>query len=77
MSLFDKQVEIANMYPVKGQKVHVEGILQSDPNTGGLRIYQRQDGTAGVSFEFRTNIVTYLGKPADMGANPFDPANAQ
>ena len=75
VSVFGKQAENANQYLVKGQKVHVEGFLQSDPSTGGPRIYQRQDGTAGASFELRANAITYLGKPQDAVDELFNPSN--
>jgi single-strand DNA-binding protein len=41
--------------------VLVEGRLRPDPETGGPRVYFRQDGTAGASFEVVAQTVRFLG----------------
>ncbi len=60
ISAWGKQAEICNTYLHKGSKVLVEGRLQADPNTGGPRIWNRQDGTPGASFEVNANTVRFL-----------------
>ena len=60
VSAWGKQAETCNQYLHKGSKVLVEGRLNADPNTGGPRIWNRQDGTPGASFEVTANTVRFL-----------------
>ncbi|MGB9586064.1 MAG: single-stranded DNA-binding protein [Anaerolineales bacterium] len=60
ITAWGKQAEICNNYLKKGQKVLVEGRLVVDPNTGGPRIWQRQDGSAAASFEVSAQAVRFL-----------------
>ena len=48
--------------------VLVEGRLRPDPKTGGPAIYQRQDGTAGASFEIVANTIRFLSPRDDSEA---------
>lgn len=64
VSVFGKQAESCNQYLKKGSKVLVEGRLQPDKN-GGPRIWTRQDGTPGASFELTANTVRFLSSRAD------------
>lgn len=68
VSVFGKQAETCNEYLKKGRQVLVEGRINADPKTGGPRIYPRQDGTAGASFEVTAMYVRFLGGRADSGA---------
>jgi single-strand DNA-binding protein len=86
VSVFGKMAETCNQYLKKGSKVLVEGRLQADKN-GSPRIWTRQDGTPGVSFEVTAATVRFLssrgdsmgsggeegdfGGPADAGDIPF------
>ena len=65
VSVWGKQAETCNQYLSKGRQVLVEGSLQPDPATGGPRIWTRQDGTAGASFEVRAFTVKFLGGRAE------------
>ena len=57
VSVFGKTAESCAQYLAKGRLVLVEGHLRPDPQTGGPKIWTRQDGTPGASFEiFATNI---------------------
>jgi len=77
VSAWGKTAEICNQYLKKGSKVLVEGRLTPDKNTGGPRIWQKQDGTSGASFEVTAGTVRFLtsrgegdsggGMPADAG----------
>lgn len=60
VSAWGKQAEICSQYLKKGSKVLVEGRLTADPNTGGPRIWNRQDGTMGASFEISASTVRFL-----------------
>lgn len=53
VSVWGKRAETANQYLSKGSRVLVEGRLQPDKETGGPRIWAKQDGTAAASFEVR------------------------
>ncbi|PWH16705.1 MAG: single-stranded DNA-binding protein [Anaerolineae bacterium] len=60
VSVWGKQAEIANQYLKKGSKVLVEGRLVVDASTGGPRIWNRQDGTVGASFEVSARTIRFL-----------------
>ena len=61
ISVFGKQAESCNTYLKKGRLVLVEGRLRPDPKTGGPRIYEKNDGTFGSSFEVTADTVRFLG----------------
>ena len=60
VSAWGKQAETCNQYLSKGSKVLVEGRLQPDPDTGGPKIWFREDGTPAASFEVNANTVRFL-----------------
>ncbi|SRR5690606_5973531 len=61
VSVWGRQAETANQYLSKGRQVLVEGRLEGDAETGGPRMYTRQDGTVGASFELRAFNIVFLG----------------
>ena len=67
ISTWGKTAETCNQYVKKGMKVLVEGRLTPDKTTGGPRIWTKQDGSAGASFEVTANTVRFLSR-ADGGA---------
>ncbi len=69
MSVWGRQGEATNQYLTKGRMVLVEGHLRPDPQTGGPRVYTRQDGTAGSSFEVTAETVRFLGGREDGGGS--------
>ena len=76
ISAWGKQAEICNQYLKKGSKVLVEGRLTPDKNTGGPRIWQKQDGTSGASFEVNAQTVRFLSTRADSEAGPGSASDA-
>ncbi|HQX14919.1 MAG TPA: single-stranded DNA-binding protein, partial [Anaerolineales bacterium] len=66
ISTWGKTAETCNQYVKKGMKVLVEGRLTPDKTTGGPRIWTKQDGSAGASFEVTANTVRFLSR-ADGG----------
>jgi single-strand DNA-binding protein len=60
VSVFGKQAEACAQYLKKGSSVLVEGRLNPDPNTGGPKVFTRQDGTVSASFEIAANTVRFL-----------------
>jgi single-strand DNA-binding protein len=67
ISVYGKQAENCNQYLAKGRQVLVEGTLVADEKTGGPRVYQRKDGTAGASFEVRATTVRFLSRKGEGG----------
>jgi single-strand DNA-binding protein len=65
VSTWGKQAETCNQYLKKGSKVLVEGRLVPDTSTGGPRVYSRQDGTHGASFEVNAATVRFLSSRAE------------
>jgi single-strand DNA-binding protein len=74
VSAWGKQAEICNQYLKKGSKVLVEGRLTPDPATGGPRVWTKQDGSSGASFEITASTVRFLstrgeGEGGGMGGD--------
>jgi single-strand DNA-binding protein len=66
-----RDAEIAAQYLTKGRQVMIEGRLTPDKATGGPKIWTRQDGTAGASFEVRADrIVLLAGGRGEAGGAP-------
>lgn len=61
VSVWGRQAEAANQYLEKGRQVLIEGRLRPDPNTGGPRLWTRNDGTVGASFKVVADRVQFLG----------------
>lgn len=68
VSVFGKMAETVNTYLKKGSKVYVEGRITGDAKTGGPRLYTRQDGSTGASFEVTASTVKFLSSRTDGGA---------
>ena len=60
VSAWGKQAETTNQFLRKGSKVLVEGRLVPDQATGSPRVFTRQDGTSGSSYEISANTVRFL-----------------
>ena len=60
ISVWGKQAETCNQYLKKGRSVLVEGRLVPDQATGSPRVWTRQDGTVGASFEVNAGTVRFL-----------------
>ncbi len=60
VTTWGKQAEVCNQYVKKGMKVLVEGRLTPDKATGGPRVWTKQDGSAGASFEVTAATVRFL-----------------
>jgi single-strand DNA-binding protein len=65
VSAWGKLAETCNQYLKKGRTVLVEGRLVPDQATGGPRVYTRQDGTSGSSFEVSASTVRFLSSRSD------------
>lgn len=67
VATWGKTAEVCDQYVKKGSKVLVEGRLTADKNTGGPKIWTRQDGTAGASFEISAATVRFLSARGEVG----------
>ena len=65
VSAWGKTAEVSNQYLKKGSKVLVEGRLNPDPETGGPKLWNRQDGTAAASYEITAGTVRFLSSRAE------------
>ena len=65
ISTWGKTAETTNQFLKKGSKVLVEGRLNPDPDTGGPRLWERQDGTSAASYEVTANVVRFLSSRAE------------
>ena len=76
VSAWGKQAEVCNQYLKKGSKVLVEGRLTPDKNTGGPRIWQKQDGTSGASFEVTAGTIRFLSSRGESDSGTGSMADA-
>ena len=69
VAAWGRLAETCNQYLSKGRLVFVKGRLNPDPATGNPRIFSRQDGSAGASFEVTASQVLFLsGNGENNGA---------
>jgi len=61
VNVWGKMAEACNTYLHKGGQVYIEGRLISNPDTGGPRLWTRQDGSPAASFELHADLVRFLG----------------
>ena len=67
VTVWGRQAETCNEYLRTGSQVLVEGRLNIDRETGGPRVFPRNDGTFGASFELTGERVLFLSTRGDAG----------
>jgi len=75
VSTWGKTAEVCNQYVKKGSKVLVEGRLAPDKATGSPKIWTKQDGTSGASYDVTASTVRFLSsrQEGDVGmSGPVD-----
>jgi single-strand DNA-binding protein len=72
VSVWGKQAEACNEFLAKGRQVLVEGRLRPDPATGGPRLWTRQDGSVGASFEVVASSIQFLGSNGNGNGGSHD-----
>ena len=72
VTVWGKQAETTSQYLKKGSKVLIEGRLVPDPATGGPKIWTRQDGTSGASFEVSASTVRFLSSRGETEGGGYD-----
>ncbi len=65
VTVWGRQAETCHQYLRTGSQVLVEGRLNIDRETGGPRVYQRNDGTYGAGFELTGERVVFLSSRGD------------
>ena len=65
ISTWGKTAENCNQYLKKGSKVLIEGRLNPDPDTGNPKVFTRQDGSSGATFEVTAQTVRFLSSRAE------------
>jgi len=68
ISTWGKLAENCDKFIRKGSKVLVEGRLNPDPNTGGPKVWQGQNGP-GASYEITAEKVRFLSSNGENGAS--------
>jgi single-strand DNA-binding protein len=67
VSIWGKMAEACNTYLKKGSKVLVVGRMNSDPQTGGPRLWTRQDGSSAANYEITAQTVQFLSSKGEGG----------
>ncbi len=60
ISAWGRQAETCNQYLKTGARVLVEGRMNPDKETGNPKVFERQDGTSGASYEVTAGQVVFL-----------------
>ncbi len=68
VSVWSAQGENCNKYLSKGSAVIVDGRLNPDPDTGGPRVYTKNDGSSGASYEVTALTVRFLSTRGEGGS---------
>ena len=76
VSTWGKRAEIDNQYLKKGNKVFVEGELNPDKDTGGPKLWQRQDGSMAASYEITGRNIVFLTSRGEAGEEYPAPADS-
>lgn len=76
VSTWGKTAEVCNQYVKKGSKVLVEGRLAPDKATGGPKIWTKQDGTSGSSYDVTASTVRFLSSRQEGESSASGPMDA-
>jgi len=68
VSVWGKQAESSNQYLRSGSKVLVEGRMNQDKATGGPRVWTKNDGSSGASYEITAQRVVFLSSRQETQA---------
>ena len=74
VTVWRAQAEACNQYLSKGRQVCVEGRMNPDKETGGPKVFTRNDGSMGASYEVTALSVEFLvdRSDSDSGGTPRD-----
>ena len=68
VSVFGAQAEAVNQYKKKGDLVLVKFRLNPDPETGGPKVFTRNDGTPGANYEVIASRVIFMPRGTNGGS---------
>lgn len=68
VSAWGRQAETCNQYLNTGSQVLIEGRITPDKESGGPRIWTRQDGTPAASYEVTAERVVFLSGRGEEGS---------
>lgn len=77
VSAWGRQAETCNQFLKVGSRVLIEGRLIPDKETGGPRVWARQDGSQGASFEVSADRVVFLSGRDEAGPTPMQGPDEQ
>lgn len=66
VSVWRGQAEVAAKYLAKGRQVMIEGRLSPDRETGNPKVFQRNDGTSGASYEVTCERLVLIGSRGEQ-----------
>jgi single-strand DNA-binding protein len=69
VSAWGRQAETCNQYLKTGSQVLIEGRMTPDKESGGPRIWTRQDGSTASSYEVTADRVVFLSGRGDDGGS--------
>ena len=76
-SAWRRTAEIAAQYLAKGREVMIVGKLVPDKATGSPKLWTRQDGTSGASYEVKVDRLVLIGGRQDDEDQPQPQAPCQ
>ena len=71
VTCWEKTAEYMNSYAQKGTKILVRGRLVVDPQTGGPRVFTKNDGTPSSTFEVVADTVKLIAGYKTPDANHY------
>ena len=78
VSVWGKQAESCNQYLQKGSSVLIEGRMNPDENTGGPKLWKKQDDSMGANYDMTAQTVRFLSpKSEDQGQDQQETNYAQ
>jgi single-strand DNA-binding protein len=77
VTVWGKQAETVSTYVHKGSKVLVEGRLNVDPATGGPKVFSRDNGTSGASFDVTAETVRFLDSKGSAPEAEAEPVSSE
>lgn len=73
VSVWGKLADVCQEYLHKGSRVLIEGRLTPDKETGGPRVWTKDDGSSSASFEVIAANVTFLSAKQSNGEGVSQP----
>ncbi len=70
VAAWGRQAETCKEYLRRGSRVLVEGRLNPDKQSGGPRLYKRQDASWGASYEVVAQTVQFLSARSEQTLDP-------